>query len=57
LARTAWELRSTLFYAISTRTSNSSARFTDSPFPMIAADAHHHDHAQAEQVFADWNKA
>jgi hypothetical protein len=30
------------------------AVFTDSPFEMIQAEAQHRDHAQAEQVFADW---
>jgi hypothetical protein len=29
--------------------------FTDSPFEMIQAEAHHRDHAIIEQVFADWN--
>ena len=28
--------------------------FTDSPFATIQAEEHHRDHAQAEQVFADW---
>jgi hypothetical protein len=31
------------------------ALFTDSPFEMIQAEAHHRDHAIIEQVFADWN--
>jgi hypothetical protein len=31
------------------------AVFTDSPFEMIQAEAHHRDHAIIEQVFADWN--
>jgi Transposase DDE domain group 1 len=31
------------------------AVFTDSPFEMIQAEAHHRDHAIVEQVFADWN--
>jgi hypothetical protein len=31
------------------------ALFTDSPFTMIQAEAHHRDHAQVEQVFADCN--
>jgi len=30
------------------------AVFTDSPFTMLQAEAHHRGHAQAEQVFADW---
>jgi DDE family transposase len=30
------------------------AVFTDSPFVMLQAEAHHRDHAQVEQVFADW---
>jgi len=30
------------------------AVFTDSPFTMLQAEEHHHGHAQAEQVFADW---
>jgi hypothetical protein len=30
------------------------AIFTDSPFTLIQAEAQHRDHAQAEQVFADW---
>jgi hypothetical protein len=30
------------------------AVFTDSPFATIQAGEHHRDHAQAEQVFADW---
>jgi hypothetical protein len=30
------------------------AVFTDSPFVMIQAEAHHRGHAEAEQVFADW---
>jgi hypothetical protein len=30
------------------------AVFTDSPFETIQAEAQHRDHAQAEQVFADW---
>jgi hypothetical protein len=29
------------------------ALFTDSPFEMIQAEAHHRDHAIVEQVFAD----
>jgi hypothetical protein len=28
--------------------------FTDSPFPMLQAEAQHRDHAVVEQVFADW---
>jgi Transposase DDE domain group 1 len=28
--------------------------FTDSPFQMLQAEAHHRDHAVVEQVFADW---
>jgi hypothetical protein len=31
------------------------ALFTDSPFEMTQAEAHHRDHAIVEQVFADWN--
>ena len=31
------------------------AVFTDSPFTMLQAEAHHRGHAQAEQVFADWS--
>jgi hypothetical protein len=30
------------------------AIFTDSPFTLIQAEAQHRDHAQVEQVFADW---
>ncbi len=30
------------------------AVFTDSPFTLLQAEEHHRDHAQAEQVFADW---
>jgi hypothetical protein len=30
------------------------AIFTDSPFEMIQAEEHHRDHAQVEQVLADW---
>jgi hypothetical protein len=30
------------------------ALFTDSPFTTIQAGEHHRDHAQVEQVFADW---
>jgi hypothetical protein len=30
------------------------AVFTDSPFTLIQAEEQHRDHAQAEQVFADW---
>jgi Transposase DDE domain group 1 len=30
------------------------AIFTDSPFEMIQAEAQHRDHAQVEQVLADW---
>jgi Transposase DDE domain group 1 len=30
------------------------AVFTDSPFTTIQAEEHHRDHAQVEQVFADW---
>jgi hypothetical protein len=30
------------------------AVFTDSPFTLIQAEAQHRDHAQVEQVFADW---
>jgi Transposase DDE domain group 1 len=30
------------------------AVFTDSPFVTIQAEEHHRDHAQVEQVFADW---
>jgi hypothetical protein len=30
------------------------AVFTDSPFVLLQAEAHHRDHAQVEQVFADW---
>jgi hypothetical protein len=30
------------------------AVFTDSPFEMIQAEEHHRDHAQVEQVLADW---
>jgi hypothetical protein len=30
------------------------AVFTDSPFATLQAEAHHRDHAQVEQVFADW---
>jgi hypothetical protein len=30
------------------------AVFTDSPFVMLQAEEHHRDHAQVEQVFADW---
>jgi len=30
------------------------AVFTDSPFALIQAEEQHRDHAQAEQVFADW---
>jgi hypothetical protein len=30
------------------------AVFTDSPFVMLQAEAQHRDHAQVEQVFADW---
>jgi Transposase DDE domain group 1 len=30
------------------------AVFTDSPFATIQAEEHHRDHAQVEQVFADW---
>jgi hypothetical protein len=30
------------------------AIFTDSPFEMLQAEAHHRDHAQVEQVLADW---
>jgi Transposase DDE domain group 1 len=30
------------------------AVFTDSPFETIQAEEHHRDHAQVEQVFADW---
>jgi hypothetical protein len=33
----------------------SHALFTDSPFTMLQAEEHHRGHAQAEQVFADWN--
>ena len=32
------------------------AVFTDSPFTMLQAEEHHRGHAQAEQVFADWNE-
>ena len=31
------------------------AVFTDSPFEITQAEAHHRDHAIIEQVFADWN--
>ncbi|HEV2376049.1 MAG TPA: IS1380 family transposase [Streptosporangiaceae bacterium] len=31
------------------------AVFTDSPFVTLQAEEHHRGHAQAEQVFADWN--
>lgn len=31
------------------------AVFTDSPFPMVTAEAQHRDHAICEQVFADLN--
>jgi hypothetical protein len=31
------------------------AVFTDSPFEMTQAEAHHRDHAIIEQVFSDWN--
>jgi hypothetical protein len=31
------------------------AVFTDSPFELVQAEAQHRDHAQVEQVFADWN--
>jgi Transposase DDE domain group 1 len=31
------------------------AIFTDSPFTMLQAEEQHRDHAQVEQVFADWN--
>jgi len=31
------------------------AVFTDSPFATIQAEEHHRDHAQVEQVFADWS--
>ena len=30
------------------------AVFTDSPFTLLQAEEHHRDHAQVEQVFADW---
>jgi Transposase DDE domain group 1 len=30
------------------------AVFTDSPFVLLQAEQQHRDHAQAEQVFADW---
>jgi hypothetical protein len=30
------------------------AVFTDSPFVLLQAEAQHRDHAQVEQVFADW---
>ena len=30
------------------------AVFTDSPFATIQAEEHHRDHAQVEQLFADW---
>jgi hypothetical protein len=30
------------------------AIFTDSPFEMLQAEAQHRDHAQVEQVLADW---
>jgi hypothetical protein len=30
------------------------AVFTDSPFTLLQAEAQHRDHAQVEQVFADW---
>jgi len=30
------------------------AVFTDSPFVTLQAEEHHRDHAQVEQVFADW---
>jgi hypothetical protein len=30
------------------------AVFTDSPFALVQAEEQHRDHAQAEQVFADW---
>ena len=30
------------------------AVFTDSPFTLIQAEEQHRDHAQVEQVFADW---
>jgi Transposase DDE domain group 1 len=30
------------------------AVFTDSPFATIQAEEHHRDHAQVEQIFADW---
>ena len=30
------------------------AVFTDSPFELIRAGEQHRDHAQVEQVFADW---
>jgi hypothetical protein len=30
------------------------AVFTDSPFTLLQAEAHHRDHAQVEQVLADW---
>jgi hypothetical protein len=30
------------------------AVFTDSPFTLVQAEAQHRDHAQVEQVFADW---
>ena len=32
------------------------AVFTDSPFVMLQAEAQHRDHAQVEQVFADWTE-
>jgi hypothetical protein len=32
------------------------AVFTDSPFATIQAEEHHRDHAQVEQVFADWTE-
>jgi Transposase DDE domain group 1 len=31
------------------------AIFTDSPFVLLQAEAQHRDHAQVEQVFADWS--
>lgn len=31
------------------------ALFTDSPSAMIQAEEHHRDHAQVEQVLADWS--
>jgi Transposase DDE domain group 1 len=32
------------------------AVFTDSPFVMLQAEEQHRDHAQVEQVFADWSE-